>query len=184
MPKNTQGGKKFKQQKHKNNDSNQNLSLSKPTEGQDYAVVTKLLGNSQVLARFYDTREKNDKRMNEIICYLRPGLKKKRQFAKIGSILIISLRDFEKNKGDVIYVYSDEDVKRLKRKDLLHENLIPIEDSDDEFKFQEEKNLDSEYESDEEEKVKEIKQRGDNICIQDFGLPPANFDDDDNIDNN
>ena len=182
MPKNTQGGKKYKQQKHKNNDSNQVLSLYKPTDGQEYATVTKLLGNSQVLARFYDLR---DKRMNEIICFLRPGLKKKRQFAKLDSIIIISLRDFEKNKADVIYVYSDEDVKRLKRKNLLNENLIQNEEDDTEFNFQEDNTEVSDDEEKLEDKVEKIK-KGNNISFQDFGLPPITLDDessDDNIDN-
>ena len=76
MPKNTQGGKRYKQQKHKNNEQEQRV-LTKPSEGQEYAIVTKLLGNSRVSGRFYDVRDPNDKRMNEIICFLRPGLKKK-----------------------------------------------------------------------------------------------------------
>ena len=42
MPKNTQGGKKYKQQKHKNNNAGQITALQKPTEGQTYSTVTKL----------------------------------------------------------------------------------------------------------------------------------------------
>ena len=78
MPKNTQGGKKYKKQKHKNNEDEQR-ALEVPTQGQDYAIVTKLLGNSRVMGRFYDTRDPDNKRMNEIIFFLRPRLKKKRQ---------------------------------------------------------------------------------------------------------
>jgi len=178
MPKNTQGGKKYKQQKHKNNETEQRV-LTKPSEGQEYAVVTRLLGNSRVSGRFYDTRDPNDKRMNEITCFLRPGLKKKRQFAKMGSIMIISLRDFEKDKADVVYIYGEEDTRRVKRKGLLHDNLIPKEeDEDGSFRFQEENNLDSDEEQEDviEEKPKV---RGNNITIQDFGLPPIEDEDND-----
>ena len=63
MPKNTQGGKKYKQQKHKNNNNAQPSALQKPTEGQSYSTVTKLLGNSRVTGRFYDTRDPKDKRL-------------------------------------------------------------------------------------------------------------------------
>ena len=77
MPKNKQGGKKYKQQKHKENDDSQR-ALLKPTEEQEFAYVTKLLGNSRVSARFYDKRDKENIRINEIICFLRPGLKKKK----------------------------------------------------------------------------------------------------------
>ena len=181
MPKNTQGGKKYKQQKHKNNEHEQRV-LTKPSEDQQYAVVTKLLGNSRVSGRFYDTRDPNDKRMNEITCFLRPGLKKKRQFAKMGSIMIISLRDFEKDKADVVYIYGEEDTKRVKRKGLLHDNLIPKEeDEDGSFRFQEENDEDSDEEKENviEEKPKI---RGNNITIQDFGLPPIE-DEDSDIDN-
>lgn len=181
MPKNTQGGKKYKQQKHKNNEQEQR-ALDKPVEGQEYAIVTKLLGNSRVMARFYDTRDSEDKRMNEIICFLRPGLKKKRQFAKMGSIMIISLRDFEKDKGDVLYIYNQDEMNKLKRKRLIHENLVPKELEDDEsFKFQEEKEPDT----DEEEEVNNEKPtyRNNNISVQDFGLPPVSFEEEDNIDN-
>ena len=96
--------------------------------------------------------------------------------------MIISLRDFEKDKADVVYIYGDEDTKRLKRKGLLHDNLIPKdEDEDGSFRFQEENNEDS----DEEEKVtkEEPKVKVSNITIQDFGLPPIEDDYDDDIEN-
>ncbi len=186
MPKNTQGGKKYKQQKHKQNEQEQR-SLEKPTDGQEYAIVTKLLGNSRVSARFYDTRDPNDKRMNEIICFLRPRLKKKRQFAKIGSIMIISLRDFEKDKGDVLYIYNQDEMNRIKRKRLIHENLVPKDLEDDEsFNFQEEKEAETD-EEEEEGKIIERKPitRNPNISVQDFGLPPIEDDNQssDNIEN-
>ena len=181
MPKNTQGGKKYKQQKHKNNNNAQPSALQKPTEGQSYSTVTKLLGNSRVTGRFYDTRDPQDKRMNEITCFLRPGLKKKRQFAKMGSIMIISLRDFEKDKADVVYIYSDDDTKRLKRKGLLHDDLIPKDEGSDECRFEEEDNGEDTEEENEVEQ-KPVEYRGKNISYQDFGLPPVSFDDEEEED--
>lgn len=182
MPKNTQGGKRYKKQKNKNNEEEQR-ALEVPTQGQDFATVTKLLGNSRVMGRFYDIRDPNNKRMNEIIFFLRPRLKKKRQFAKIGSVMIISLRDFEKDKGDVLYIYNQDEMNRLKRKRLIHENLIPKElEEDESFKFQEEKESDTDEE--EEVVVEKPTVRKGNISIQDFGLPPVSFEDEeDDIDN-
>jgi translation initiation factor 1A len=178
MPKNTQGGKKYKQQKHKNNENGPMKALVEATKDQEYGIVTKLLGNSRVSATFYDTRDPQNKRMNEIICFLRPGLKKKRMFARMGSIILISLRNFEKDKADVIYVYDDEETKRMKRKNLLPENLIKKESQGDGMIFKDENDYDTE---EEEEKVVEEKpkHRGNNISIQDLGLPPINFDDED-----
>ena len=172
MPKNKQGGKKYKQQKHKENDDSQR-ALLKPTEEQEFAYVTKLLGNSRVSARFYDKRDKENIRINEIICFLRPELKKKRQFAKIGSLMIIALRDFEKNKADVIHIYNDEEVKRAKRKKLFNEDIILEEDIGEGFKFVDN---DDEFEDSEDENEKKSveekpKVRGNNISFQDFGIP-------------
>ena len=174
MPKNKQGGKNYKKQKHKT-DVTPDRPLNEKTEGQEYASVTKLLGNSKVYANFFDTKIKGER---EIMCILRPGLKKKKQFARLGSIILISLRDFENNKADVIYVYNDDEVHRMKRKNILNESFIN-KDVGNEFDF-----VDDNYDSDEElkeNKPKEIKNKN-NISVQDFGLP--SFSDSDNeIDN-
>ena len=174
MPKNTVGGKKYKQQKHKTDDL-PNKPLLEREEGQEYAVVTKLLGNSRVSGLFYD---RELKQAREIICILRPGLKKKRQWAKMGSIILISLRDFEKDKAGVIHVYNEEETKKLKRKNILDSQLLNRdgEGGEDEFGF-----LDNEDEDDEilekPKKKKEVRPKN-NISIQDFGLPPIESSDD------
>ena len=178
MPKNTVGGKKYKQQKHKTDDQ-PNKPLLLREDGQEYAVVTKLLGNSRVSALFYD---RDLKREREINCVLRPGLKKKRQWAKMGSIILISLRDFEKDKADVLHVYNDEETKKLKRKNLLDSKLLDKENEkgDDEFGF-----IDNEEEEEEvvkkQPRKKEVKPKN-NISVQDFGLPPVEYSDEE-IDN-
>ena len=182
MPKNTQGGKKYKQQKHKNNEQGPMKALVEPTAGQEFALVTKLLGNSRVSASFYDTRDPQNKRMSEIICFLRPGLKKKRMFARMGSLILISLRDFEKDKADVIYVYNDEESKRIKRKNLLPENLIKKETNGDEGMIFRDDESETDEEVEEEEKPVKPKHRPNNITIQDFGLPPIGIDEEDEDD--
>lgn len=171
MPKNKQGGKKYKQQKYKDNDDSQRV-LVKPTEEQEFAYVTKLLGNSRVTARFYDKRDKNNMRINEIICFLRPGLKKKRQFAKMGSLMIIALRDFEKDKADVIYIYNEEEVNRAKRKKLFNEEIILEENIGEGLKFVEndEEFEDSDGENDKNPVEEKPIARGNNISFQDFGI--------------
>ena len=163
MPKNTQGGKNYKKQKHKT-DQQSDKPLLEKTEGQEYAYVVKLLGNSKIMATFYDIILKKER---DIMGMLRPGLKKKRQFARMGSIILISLREFETTKADVIYVYTDEEVDRMKRKNILNDNIIKNE-TNDEFKFE-----DQNYNSDDEEqkkiKPKKIKNKN-NITVQDFGM--------------
>ena len=79
-------------------------------------------------------------------------------------------------------------MNKIKRKRLIHENLVPKDLEDDEsFNFQEEKEPETdeeEKEEEEEEIIEELtKNRGNNISVQDFGLPPVSFEEDDNIDN-
>jgi translation initiation factor 1A len=169
MPKNTVGGKKYKQQKHKT-DENLNKPLLLKEKDQEYASVTKLLGHSRVSATFYDN---NLKREREINCVLRPGLKKKRQWAKMGSIILISLRDFEKDRADVIHVYNDDEARKLRNKNIINSNLFnKDDDKDDEFDFNGE---------DDEEEIKPAKEKKiqikpkNNLSVQDFGLPPSSF---------
>lgn len=177
MPKNTVGGKKYKQQKHKTDDT-PNKPLIQREEGQEYAVVTKLLGHSRVSGAFYD---RDLKREREINCILRPGLKKKRQWAKMGSIILISLRNFEKEKADVIHVYNEDEAKQLKRKNIIDSKLFnkDIEGKDDEFFIEddeEEQNINILKKN----KKKEVRPVG-NISVQDFGLPPVSYSSEDDI---
>lgn len=176
MPKNTVGGKKYKQQKHKT-DENLNKPLLLKENGQEYASVTKLLGHSRVSAAFYDN---NLKREREINCVLRPGLKKKRQWAKLGSIILISLRDFEKDRADVIHVYNDDEARKLRNKNIVNSNLFNKDDEkDDEFDFNGEDN--EEEIKPKKEKKTQIKPK-DNLSVQDFGLPPSSFSSDETDD--
>ncbi len=176
MPKNTVGGKKYKQQKHKTDDT-PNKPLLLREEGQEYAVVTKLLGNSRVSGAFFD---RDLKREREINCILRPGLRKKRQWAKMGSIILISLRDFEKDKADVLHVYNDDEAKKLKKKNLIDSKLLNKENEgrDDEFFIEDDDDDEEETKNIRKYKKKEERPK-DNITLQDFGLPPAEFSDDD-----
>ena len=56
------------------------------------------------------------------------GLKKKRQRAKLGSIILISLRDFEKDKADVLHVYNEEETKTLLKAEKVTKTLneLPV----------------------------------------------------------
>ena len=175
MPRNTQGGKKYKQQKHKGN-TEINKPIIEREDGQEYAYVTQLLGNSKVTAQFFD---RTQKRVRDIICILRPGLKKKRLFAKMGSLMLISLRDFELSKADVIHIYNEEEARRMQRKNLINDSIIKKEDENDEFNFGEEN-----YDSDEEnlKKEKTIIKEKNNISVQDFGIPSSD-DEEEEIEN-
>ena len=171
MPKNTIGGKNYKKQKHKT-DENLNKPLLIREEGQEYAYVTKLLGNSTVSAVFYDNKLKRKRELN---CILRASLRKRKQWAKQGSVILISLREFEKSKADVIHVYNEDDTQKLKNKNLIDSKLFGKEnDKDDEFDFADgDVDKEKEYNKKKTRRPTSIKPR-DNITVQDYGLPESN----------
>jgi translation initiation factor 1A len=80
------------------------------TEGEtEYAQVTKMLGNSRV-----ETLCIADGRTR--LCKIRGSL---RVWIQVGDIVLISLRDFEDTKADVIWKYTADEAKKLKRNGAL-----------------------------------------------------------------
>jgi translation initiation factor 1A len=119
MPKNA-GGKKFKKNKH-HLQSVRELVL--PEKDQYYALVNKLLGNCRVTVSYIDPT----KGVTEILSKMRKTLKRKKQWVKVGNYVLISLRDFEEDKSDVIHVYNDQEMNDLKKYGYIGADLIPTD---------------------------------------------------------
>ena len=99
--------------------------------GQEYAVVLKLLGDRRVNAYCYDGKERICK-----IC----GSMRKRVWIKIDDYVLISIRSFEDDKGDIIHKYTPEEVRKLKKKEDLVDARIQlnnefVSDDDDNVGF-------------------------------------------------
>tara|TARA_B110001469_G_C9503624_1_gene251352 strand:- start:235 stop:708 length:474 start_codon:yes stop_codon:yes gene_type:complete len=107
MVKNKKGGKKCKKTKALREDA----TLNYKTEGQEYGHVLKLLGNCRLEAYCFDGKKR--------ICTIR-GKMRKRIFINKDDIIIVSLREFQDEKGDVIDKYS-ETQKRM----LIENGTIP-----------------------------------------------------------
>jgi len=98
------GGKNFK--KYKNiSDENNKRQLEFKTEGQEYAIVTKILGNCRCECACTDGRTR--------ICHIR-GSMTKRVWICLGDTILVSLRDFQDDKGDIIHKYTHEEALKLK----------------------------------------------------------------------
>ena len=126
MPKNQKGGRNFKKRKKSNftHQVNRQLLLKDGPE-QDYAIVKKMLGDSRLLATAQsDASEK--------LCHIR-GAMRKRVWIKVDDIILIGLREFEKDKCDVIHKYSVEDVRVLRKMKLVTHlsNQDEFDSSDD-----------------------------------------------------
>ena len=74
------------------------------TEDQVYAQVIKLLGSSRLEAFCYDGVQRQ--------CTIR-GNMRKRVYVNKDDIIIVSLRDFQDNKADVIHKYSESQKRSL-----------------------------------------------------------------------
>ena len=48
---------------------------------------------------------------------------KKKQWIKIGDIILVSLREFEQNKCDVLYLYTLKEARKLKNLGELPDNI-------------------------------------------------------------
>ena len=170
MPKNTAGGKKYKKLKH-------NMEMSRPLElpddDQEFALVNKLMGNGRATVTFI----KNSKETVNALGIISGKLRKRKQWVIAGNIVLISVRNFEKDKVDIIHVYKEYEMNELKRKGHLHKELMkhsnnhggPMNSScaeDEELaEFIENDDFDGTEKS---KLVVPVKSKGDNLTVQNF----------------
>jgi translation initiation factor 1A len=124
MPKNTIGGSGAKKSKN---------VIARPREllfrqdCEDYAVVLQLLGSSRLKVLCLTTRE-------EKIGIIRGNMRKKVWIAK-DDIVLISNREFEGNKCDIVHKYDSDEIKLLIKykeikKDYMKNGIDNIETDD------------------------------------------------------
>ncbi|KAK5143380.1 Translation initiation factor 1A [Rachicladosporium monterosium] len=104
MPKNKgKGGKNRRRGKNENDNEKRELVFKE--EGQEYAQVLKMLGNGRLEALCFD----GSKRLGHI-----RGKLRKKVWINQGDIILLSLRDYQDEKGDVILKYSADEARSLK----------------------------------------------------------------------
>ena len=110
MPKKTKARKNAK-----NRDSFVRVkALVEKTDEQEYAKVTKKLGNSRFNCECFDGKER--------LCVIRGSIKKFTRLEE-GEYVIVSIREFQDDKGDIIHKLSSDDVKILQNKGEIPMNL-------------------------------------------------------------
>lgn len=100
--KNKTGGKKFKSQK-KTNTSQRDLVFRE--DDQAYARLIKPLGDGRFECENFETGD-------TLIGHIK-GTFRKRIWMNVGDVVLISLRDFDPNKCDIIYKYTAEEASVL-----------------------------------------------------------------------
>lgn len=104
MPKNKgKGGKNRRRGKNENDNEKRELTLK--DDGQEYAQVIKMLGNGRLEAQCFDGVKR--------LAHIRGKLRKK-VWINQGDIILLSLRDYQDEKGDVILKYTADEARALK----------------------------------------------------------------------
>lgn len=104
MPKNKgKGGKNRRRGKNENEGLKRELVFRE--DGQEYAQVTKMLGNGRLEAMCFDGEKR--------LCHIRGKLRKK-VWINQSDIILVGLRDYQNAKADVILKYSADEARNLK----------------------------------------------------------------------
>ena len=109
MPKNKGKGGKSRRRGKNNNEATKRELLLKD-DGQEYAQVIKMLGNGRLEAFCFDGKTRQ--------CHIRGKMMKKVWINK-DDIVLISLRNFQDGKADVIHKYNPDEIMELKAKNHL-----------------------------------------------------------------
>jgi translation initiation factor 1A len=123
-----------KDKRVKNNHAGQNSTreLILAEKDQTYGNVTKSLGN-----RWFDV-ECQDGILRK--CQVR-GSMRNRKFVNIGDVVIVSLRDFQDKKADIIHVYNGDEVRTLKK---MGEFLLDVKEKNSDIDNEDEPGFDFE----------------------------------------
>ena len=103
MVKNTGGGRNHKKGKSQGTTHKRELRFKEDLE--EYALVEKVLGDCRLECLCTDGSVR--------ICHIR-GKFRKRVWMTTGDVVLISMREFQDNKADVIYKYTPEEVTMLR----------------------------------------------------------------------
>mmetsp|Transcript_10737 Transcript_10737/g.28409 ORF Transcript_10737/g.28409 Transcript_10737/m.28409 type:complete len:143 (+) Transcript_10737:74-502(+) len=133
MPKNKLGGNKAKRAKGGADETKRELIFKE--DGQEYGQVNRMLGNGRCECSCFDGTKR--------LCHIR-GKMRKKVWVNQGDIVLVSLRDFQDEKGDIITKYTADEARNLKTYGELPEtvkinetDIVDGELSDDGVEFDE-----------------------------------------------
>jgi translation initiation factor 1A len=112
-------------QRSKRDEKNRELEL--PDTCQEFAIVQEMLGNGRVRIIFEDKQS----RIGRICGSMRKY--KSKVLIESGDLVIISKRDYEKDKVDIIHKYALDEANKLTYEGYLPEYLYKVFTKDDKF---------------------------------------------------
>ena len=173
MPKNTKGGKKHKKYKKETDCQNKEILLVENGGEQFYALVTKHYGNGRVQVTYINSEGKAIDSLGNIRGKFRR--RKGANFVNINNIVIISEREFDKDKCDIIHVYKPDEIITLRNRGVFNSKLVPNDSKfqEDDFEFK-----DFEDENDSYVKPKNPSGLGKNNIVKDnYGIESSDEED-------
>jgi translation initiation factor 1A len=117
MTKNTIGGKGHKRGKNITTNSRV-IPFKNASQGTDYAYVLDMLGNGRMRVFCYSDGK-------ERVGIIRGSMYKRVWIAK-DDVILVGFRDFQDNKCDVIFKYTQDEVRILCRNGDLSENYTNV----------------------------------------------------------
>ena len=131
MPKNLSGGNKTKKQGNKYTVEKNNRPTPLPSEKENshVAKIISVLGDCRFKCKIIDI---NGQTPNEVIVHLPKSSKKYGRYIN-ESYILISLRDFEINKGDILYLYNQTDISFLVNNNYIIQ--VSMSNQDDNITF-------------------------------------------------
>lgn len=101
------GGSGHKKMKNSNTPHKETRELHFKDEFQDYGIIKDMLGNGRCKVVCYSDNI-------ERLCIIRGTLRKQRHnFMRKNDCILISLREYQSGKADVIHLYNDDEVRML-----------------------------------------------------------------------
>ena len=92
-------------------------------DGQEYALISKMLGNCRCECKCHDGRTRLGHIRGKMI---------KRVWICVGDTVLLSLRDYQDEKADIIHKYTHEEAKTLGTYGEINTNLKVEENTNDE----------------------------------------------------
>lgn len=121
MPKNKgKGGKSFRSGK-KHTESDKRELVKREGEDLDYGIIVSVLGGAKVQVKILRT--------NELKMGFIRGPIYKREWIVTDDIVLISLRDFEQSKCDIVWKYNEDEIRQLQKLNEIPMELGSKEDS-------------------------------------------------------
>ncbi|GKT14867.1 Translation initiation factor 1A (eIF-1A) like protein, partial [Aduncisulcus paluster] len=115
------GGKSRKRGKRESSYDSREIIFAK--EGEEYAVIQKKLGNCRMECRCL-----GDGKVRQ--CLVRGSMRKK-VWVNLGDLVLVSLREYQADVGDIFHRYTPDEVKALQKLGHVPDELVMFEDEDE-----------------------------------------------------